>query len=765
MTHRPSLDFVAGAAGGSAALLYRILRVAAPDAAVWGVGWPEFGSALLEYAAPAFLLAGLGGWLIALLAPGDPDVDAVQAALRPLSLCSLAVGVALPLRSVVFHDPAPLCLLAGVAVGGLVSAWRLLAVVDCSRPAPMIALCAALVGFVLVPLWPPPQGDEPHYLTVAHSLVEDGDIDVADDYRDRVFGGYHPDYLSPHYRPGLREGSRYSMHGVGYAIFLAPAYAAGRALSPRLSVVLPRLQQVFVYALFAWILVQLIARHVGEAVALRGGAAAVLLAPLVFAPLHLFPEVPAMTLSAAGFLLLTSGEGWRRPAVAGVCLALLPWLGVKYIPLMLATAVAGVVLGGVTVARVAAMATPIMVTLAGHAVFTWTLYGSVSPSAVYLGSDPSFGRQPGYGSDWWAYLADWRGALSTLAGYFLDQKEGLLAVAPHFLAVAAGGLLVWRRNWRLALALVTIGVAHLAPYALSQQLGGQSPPARPLMAIAWVLVIPLAAGLGVQARPFPAALRGFLVTMGVAITAFLAWDPTMLPHDYGVGASWMLRSVSPNGWELWRWFPSWVNVPARPWGINVVWILIAGGLAAILLRDARFRLLPEQRSAPFRPAWAAATVTVLALLVAALVVAASPITDRYQGVEISPGLQAWTVRARPEVAWPEPAGLWGRPGPRRDVVFTTAVPLLQAEVMARTLVETDVDLAVGAWRATETLSPGSPLAATIAPGTGREWRGRLAYRGWVTARGGVPPAVSDGGEDWRHLGVFVALARRPDGIP
>ena len=97
------------------------------------------------------------------------------------------------------------------------------------------------------------------------------------------------------------------MHGVGYAIFLAPAYAAGRAISPRMSVALPRLQQVLVYALFAWVLVQLIVRHVGEAVALRGGAAAVLFAPLVFAPLHLFPEVVAMTLSPAAFFLLTAG--------------------------------------------------------------------------------------------------------------------------------------------------------------------------------------------------------------------------------------------------------------------------------------------------------------------------------------------------------------------------------------------------------------------------------------------------------------------------
>jgi hypothetical protein len=331
--------------------------------------------------------------------------------------------------------------------------------------------------------------------------------------------------------------------------------------------------------------------------------------------------------------------------------------------------------------------------------------------------------------------------------------------------VAAGGFLVGRRNWRLALALVMIGAAHLGPYALSQQLGGQSPPARPLMAVAWVLAIPLAAGLGVQARPFPAALRGVLVTLAAAITTFLAWDPSLLPHDYGVRASWMLRAMSPNGWELWRWFPSWVNVPARPWGVNVAWLLIAVGLAAVLLWDGRFRLLPEQRSAPFRPAWAASTVTVLVLLVAALVVARSPITDRHRGVEISPGLQAWTIAARPEVAWPESGGVWGRPGRRRDVVLTTAQPILRARLQAHSLIETDVNLALGGWWTAAGLSPGAPLVATFAPGPGRSWRGRRAYRGWITATHGIAPALLEGGEDWRQLGVFVSLESRPDATP
>jgi hypothetical protein len=255
------------------------------------------------------------------------------------------------------------------------------------------------------------------------------------------------------------------------------------------------------------------------------------------------------------------------------------------------------------------------------------------------------------------------------------------------------------------------------------------------------------------------------VTLGAAITAFLVWDPALLPHDYGVSASWILRAVSPNGWELWRWFPSWVNVSARPVAVNLAWLVIVASLAAFLLRDAWLRVLPERRSAPFQPAWAASTASVLALLILALMVATSPITDRYQGAEISPGLQAWTIVARPEVAWPEAGGVWASPGPRRNVVFTTADPIVRASVMARTLVRANVSLAVGAWRATDSLSPGAPLAASIAPGSGHAWRGRRAYRGWVMADDGIPPARAEGGEDWRNLGAFMQVVRRPDDDP
>ena len=41
-------------------------------------------------------------------------------------------------------------------------------------------------------------GDEPHYLLAAKSIVEDGDVDVLDEYAARAYSGFYPYELRPH---------------------------------------------------------------------------------------------------------------------------------------------------------------------------------------------------------------------------------------------------------------------------------------------------------------------------------------------------------------------------------------------------------------------------------------------------------------------------------------------------------------------------------------------------------------------------------------
>src|SRR5215210_6578565 len=70
-------------------------------------------------------------------------------------------------------------------------------------------------------------GDEPHYLLAARSIVEDGDVDVLDEYAGRAFAGFYPYELG---RQGRRtEGRLNEPHGVGFPLLIAPAWAIGGA--------------------------------------------------------------------------------------------------------------------------------------------------------------------------------------------------------------------------------------------------------------------------------------------------------------------------------------------------------------------------------------------------------------------------------------------------------------------------------------------------------------------------------------------------------
>src|SRR5687768_13874238 len=68
-------------------------------------------------------------------------------------------------------------------------------------------------------------GDEPHYLLAAESLVEDGDVDVQNQYAARAYDDFYPYDLDRHGEE--TEGRLNEPHGLGLPVLIAPAYALG----------------------------------------------------------------------------------------------------------------------------------------------------------------------------------------------------------------------------------------------------------------------------------------------------------------------------------------------------------------------------------------------------------------------------------------------------------------------------------------------------------------------------------------------------------
>lgn len=752
---------------------------------------------VLSTGMPATLLVALGivgllWWCCARLVATrvGTSLQRAREALLPAVVGPGTATAAAALDAVAFRCTAPALLGLGTGLG-LVAGWTAVARearrTSSDRPDPggwegvsllLVTAAAVALPLALLPGWSGPTGDEPHYLVVSHSLLDDGDLDVGDEYADASYRRFHPASLSPHHKPGRREGSRYSMHGVGLPLLLLPAYAAGEALEAG-HVALPRLLLVLLYGGFAGVLFRLLQEIAGRRVALAGTLATTLTAPLVFSPLYLFPEVPAMLLGCLAFsgIRRSARPGGGASATTAVAVALLPWLGVKYIPLAVALVVGswpwGRIGRGTGGERGAPMATAglataaLTCTLVAHGAWTWSLYGSVSPLSVYLGSPASGTATPALGGDLAAYLGAWPGALATAIGYLADQKEGLLIYGPHFLLAAAGLPWLWRHRRRDLAFLGLLVVAHVGPYALSQQLSGQGPPVRPLMAVLWVVAVPLGVALGLPAGSALRAARGGLLALAASLTGLLALDPALLPHDYPVQASRLVRALSPQGAGWWRVFPQWVNVEApNPWATAAVTGLLLAAGAWLLWLGSRTTphagsihpLATAPRAGSIRPSATplAAAVVLGACAGGVLVSRASVVvTDLHRPTRMSAGLTAWVEERLPERLWAEEDGIWVGPGPAMEFVLTAPRRVDRLAVRLDSIVETPASVWIPGDRLAGTARPGFAVVGTLEPAAGWEWRGRPAWQVHLRAGRGAAPADLGPSRDERRLGAFL----------
>ena len=504
-------------------------------------------------------------------------------AAEPLSWGLALPSLALLLDPWVFHSTAPPLTAVGLGIGILAGGQLLYRQtgrpLDARLPArwglTFLVLASVAVPTFLVLPGPPDfhslSGDEPHYLVIARSLWMDGDLEVGREYRERLLLPFWRNELSPHTKPGADPATRYSIHGTGLAVWLTPWYGVGRNLSETAFTVLIRFAMTFWLAAAAAALFLLIDDIAGTTAAIRGTAATVLTAPLLFAGAHVFPAVPVMALSCAAYLILRRGPGIGGALAAGAMLGSLPWLHFKFAAITGVVALAGAYKMATDAERrrggqrpwtpIGALLGPVALAGLGHVAFTWTLYRRLSPLAIHLGSDPAR-REPAFGHDWSAYFMDPGGIFRTGIGYFMDQKEGLLFYAPHFLLAIAG--FAWMRRHRRfdAIVLALVFVALVGPYALSQETGHWSPPARPVTGVLWTLGVALGIALALptgndRRGRILAGLRGLLLAWGAGTTTMLIVQNDLLYHDYGAPSSLSLLRYGAPSLELWRLAPLW----------------------------------------------------------------------------------------------------------------------------------------------------------------------------------------------------------------
>lgn len=583
----------------------------------------------------------------------------------PAVAALVAAALARPRLGLPFADEAIagglVLVLAHRAVLQLVALRPLLGDRVPRRPSALFFLLPLVVYLAVTP-WAtfhrPPDGDEPYYLLITHSLAHDLDADLADDYAAGESLRFVGRRLEP--QPGDPvgpAGQLYSRHNELLPMALAPAYRLASKAGALATM-------AAIAALLAWATLRL-ARHYwperpGGALIAYGVFA--LTPPMLLYAHQVWVEVPAALLAVLALDRILDGYARRRDSrlhwlAIGLPILLLPLLKIRFmllaVPLVaLAWWHAGRPRKPLIVLSLALAATAAGILIHNQLVFD-------NPLKIHQVGELELTDYPVS-----AYLL---GAL----GLFWDSAFGLFAAAPLWLLVlpAAGVTLAAARagEWRLPRPgdggamrrwLLFDLIVLAAPYLVivvprSEWYGGWSPPFRyalialPLLALT---LVPLAEG---RRRGGARALAAALGLATLALTVLWLVVPGWT-YDFADGRTYLLDHLSAGlGADVARLFPS--SLRPRP----ATWLWPAATLALVPLLWFRPR-----RRVPAATAWGAAG---LLLVAAAVPVAASRLPTRVVHLEdpqVTKSLGAvhpdrWVIeRTRYRGGWALPEGAW-----------------------------------------------------------------------------------------------------------
>jgi hypothetical protein len=417
-------------------------------------------------------------------------------------------------------------------------------------------------------------GDEPHHLLAADSLIHDGDVDVRNQYASRAYADFYPYTLDRHGKE--TEGRINEPHSLGFALLIAPAYAAGGAHGVEL----------FLAAIAALAVVlgyRLALRVVPDPWALGAALAVGLSPPFLAYGTAVYPELSAGAALAGAALLALRLDLRPRRQEAFACFALLaalPWLGTKFVP-------AGLVVGWVGLRSLwRARSRMLAIACVEIAAFSVALYVAIN-EPLYGGPTPYAADVEGETATGASFPTGYLERAYRLVALFIDRDYGLLRWAPFFLLALGGVWLLWHsRRERVAQAVPGVREIELAAGLCAAALGAQlvvaaflAPtmfgfwfPSRHLLA-ALPLAIPLA-GWALRHSP---RVGSALAALTVAASAWLYLDARL-----GGGALVTDRPDAPFG-PLTGAFP--LFEPGAIWPFA-----LAGAIAAALLALALLEL-------------------------------------------------------------------------------------------------------------------------------------------------------------------------------
>ncbi len=405
----------------------------------------------------------------------------------------------------------------------------------------------------------PPDGDEPWYLLVVHSLVHDLDDDLSNNYAEQSSLAFMERALEPQpHDPKTKGGALLSRHGMLLPLMLVPGYFVAGFTGAIFTMLL-------LGSALCWLTVSVHQRMkiTRSSTSVLVWALFALTAPLMLYSHQVWVEVPGALLLLLGF------DQLRGLAAKGAKEANARWPGKELLTLLtvfillpilkLRFGVLAAALGGLVALRsrlprrhVVMMGTASLVALAGVLLYNQRTFGN----ALRIHN--------------WYELNPLRQEMGTilfrLAGLLYDPAFGLIAFAPIWAVAIPGAWLLFRRQGNIAIDLFVLA----APYTLlvasrSEWYGGWSPPFRYT-----VIVLPfvaIAAGQALElrhtrgARTLLAPLLVSSAAAGALWTAMPGWT-----YNFANGtAYWVDQWTRLTGIDWMRLLPSATRPSTASW--------------------------------------------------------------------------------------------------------------------------------------------------------------------------------------------------------
>jgi len=426
-------------------------------------------------------------------------------------------------------------------------------------------------------------GDEPHYLLITHSILHDGDFNLENNYAQRDYRSYmfSDVKLSPHVVLGAKKEGRFSFHSPGLSLFLSPFYALGSLFGKKFLVLFIRFGMSIFGALFG-LQIFLFARQEWqkEKLAFWLWFLASFSAPLFFYSIHVYPEIIIALFSFTIYRLLRFSGHLSREKILlfGFLLSLFLWFhALKYLfillPLFLYTLWILVKKYKIGWNLGYFFAFPFGLTIL-YFLFQYFVYGSFSIFSATLR-----GATTGEGSlNFLKTLFSnipFRYRLETLAGYLLDQRDGLLLYSPLYFFALLGAVEMIKRKGRDFLTLLFLTSPYILNLAFLAQRTAYAPQARTQIAVFWGMAILLSYFLVYNDKKIFSYFFSLAASLSFVFVYLLLKNPLFLYQETTSGttehAGGLFLFLSNLHFYLPDFLPSFLKVEEK-WLPNFIWI-------------------------------------------------------------------------------------------------------------------------------------------------------------------------------------------------